>query len=223
MAVLSDLLTNESDDLAIIDVAEVIAGQPLYTKVFEAIHAASPDLVVLALDASSQAIFLGQYSLSGSEVPVVGYPELATQTRRFLAAIIYDAPLLAFGPRFALWDATLTSDGAQQLNHEFVSRFGQAMDPAAWSTYVGIKILLDAALGSGVTTVEQISAYLKEPTAFVDVYKGEATYFDAITHQLRQPLYVVKATLDANPFDRKRVDLAFVKEVLRDPTSTVPR
>lgn len=204
-----------------IDDAMVAPDLPLYSHVFDAIAAAGADLVVLDLNAYAQQVFLGQYPSAGLGATVVGYPDLATQSRDYLAATVYDVPALAFGPRVALWDATLTGGGAEELNQRFLARFGKAMDPAAWAAYASIRAIAEAAVATGSTDAADLAAYLSGG-ATVDVSKGDGTAFGPATHQLAQPLYVVRANADASVQDPRRVDLASVAEVVPWDASALP-
>lgn len=89
----------------------------------------------------------------------------------------------------ALWHASLTRFGAEQLNERYRRRFGLAMTPAAWAGWFAVKVALESVMRSSSRSVTAISAILAI-TEF-DGHKGEALRFSGLSHQLMQPLYVV--------------------------------
>jgi ABC-type branched-subunit amino acid transport system substrate-binding protein len=171
----------------------VKAGTPLYTGVFEDIKKASPDLVVLLLEPSEQLVFWGQYETSGLDIETIGYPYPAAQTRQFYAASLQNAPKTGAKQHMALWEATLDKGRAVELNLSYLGRFGQAMDPSAWAAYMGIKIMADATMNADSTKTANLIKYLENPQTAFDIYKGPNTSFRPWNHQMRQPLYLVKA------------------------------
>ena len=103
-----------------------------------------PDLVLLLLaDWRSELDFLSRYESSGLTPAVTGFPSPVTQTRHFYYASRQAAPVAGSGHRAALWEATLDAYGARELNARFAARWGQPMDPPAWSAYQAVKIAFE--------------------------------------------------------------------------------
>jgi hypothetical protein len=90
-----------------------------------------------------------------------------------------------------LWHHTLSRFGGEQLNQRFQRRFGGEMDSLAWSGWVAMKILTESALRAHSTTPADIARYLVRSDARFDGHKGASLAFEPVTHELRQPLYVV--------------------------------
>lgn len=183
-------------------------GEPNFVPALEAARAAGADLVVMLLDAPSQLVMLGQLETSGLEVEAIGYPDVAAQTRQFYATAAFEDPMTGTGRHLALWEGTLDTSDNGDVNGRFVSRYGQAMDPPAWSAYVALKLLVEAAVATGTSDATAWIEYLVDPDTVIDVYKGDGTSFRSWDHQLRQPLYVVGTRAD---YSDKRAfrDVAF--------------
>uniref|UniRef100_UPI0003695ED4 ABC transporter substrate-binding protein n=1 Tax=Calidithermus timidus TaxID=307124 RepID=UPI0003695ED4 len=172
-------------------------GQADYTAVIQEIRRASPEGVLLLLDAQDQLAFLGQYELESPQAQIVAFPDPITQTRNFLIALRLTAPQAGTGYRAALWETALQSGGAGELNARFTSRWGEPTDPSAWAAYASVKVLLEAAFSSGGTGIAGLMAYLEDPKTSFDLYKGIPLSFRPWDHQLRQPLYLVKPDPEA--------------------------
>lgn len=87
-----------------------------------------------------------------------------------------------------LWHPGLRRYGAAQLNERFLSRFGAGPDPAAWASWMAVKVLAEASLESGETDAPVLVDRLESPGTRFDGHKGEPLRFDSV-HQLLQPLY----------------------------------
>ncbi|WP_245969630.1 quinoprotein dehydrogenase-associated putative ABC transporter substrate-binding protein [Calidithermus roseus] len=177
--------------------AAVRPRQADYTAIVQEIRRANPQGVLLLLDAQDQLAFLGQYELEGLEAQVVAFPESIAQTRNFLIALRLTAPQAGAGYRAALWETSLQSGGAGELNARFTSRWGEPMDPPAWAAYASVKVLLEAASSNKGTGSAELVAYLEDPKTSFDLYKGVPLSFRPWDHQLRQPLYLVKPDPEA--------------------------
>lgn len=117
-------------------VAPVTDRQLVYTRTFDAVQSA--DTVVLLMDSAEQEAFLTQYALAGHTAPVTVLPDLAAQSRAHYASLLAGTGG-NLAPRVAMWDASLDLP----LNERFQGRFGQPMDPAAWSAYAAVMLLAD--------------------------------------------------------------------------------
>ena len=90
-----------------------------------------------------------------------------------------------------LWHAALVRFGAAQLNDRFEREFASAPHSQDWAGWMGIKLLWEALLRTGNTEPSALAAFLAGDRAHFDGHKGEPLGFDADTHQLLQPLYLV--------------------------------
>jgi ABC transporter substrate binding protein (PQQ-dependent alcohol dehydrogenase system) len=158
-----------------------------------------PELVLLLTDWRSQLDVLSRYESAGLARAVTGFSTPVTQTRRFLYASRQAAPRAGSGYRAALWEATLDAYGARELNARFAGRWGQPMDPPAWSAYQAVKIAFEAALACGSSDGADLAHHLLADDVVFDVHKGIGVSFRPWDHQLRQTLYLVKINPDASP------------------------
>ena len=65
----------------------------------------------------------------------------------------------------------------------------------SWANWAAVKLVVEGVLRSGQTEASGVAAYLEGAPPF-DGHKGKALTFRAWNHQLRQPLYVLKARED---------------------------
>lgn len=178
---------------------------------YRAILEARPDVVLLLLNPLAQLNFLGQHDTANSSFQVSGFPDPVTQTRAFWAALHQAAPQLGSGYRVALWEATLDTGGARELNGRFASRWGQPMDPAAWAAYAAVKILFESVLATGGTEASRLVAHLEDPKTVFELHKGVPLSFRPWDHQLRQPLYIVQLNPGVEPGPRLTQQMALVR------------
>src|SRR5690606_3507931 len=126
------LITDNGD--RVVGSAGVELNTPSYRGVTDAIDASAAEAVMVLLPAAEQLTFMGQYQDLGGESLLAPYPYLVTQTRNFLAATLqYGVPTTL--PRLLSWETTLADGRAGALNTRFTSRWGQPLDPPAWTTY----------------------------------------------------------------------------------------
>ena len=156
-----------------------------------------PDVVLLLTDWRTQLDFLSRYEVSGNLAQVAGYPDPASQLRDFYFAAKQAAPVFGSGYRAALWEATLDSYGARELNARFDARWGRPMDPPAWAAYQAVKIALEAAIASGSGDAASLAAHIGGPQGLFDVSKGIGMTFRPWDGQMRQSLFLVKINPDA--------------------------
>jgi ABC-type branched-subunit amino acid transport system substrate-binding protein len=169
-----------------------VSETPVYGEAVAAVRQAEPELVVLLLDWRSQLDFLGHYEAAGLTFAVTGFPDPVTQTRDFLVASREVARQGTPHYRAALWEATLTPNGARVLNERFFARWGVPMDPSAWAAYQSVRIISEAAAEMKTPNSAALAAYLESPRARFDVQKGSSVSFNPRDHQLHQPLYIVR-------------------------------
>lgn len=175
----------------------VSPGNRTFGAAITAIRRANPDVVVLLLDPEAQLAFLAQYESATLDVPVTGFPDAAAQTRAFFAAARGVAPQAGSGHRATAWEATLDSYGARELNSRFTARWNRPMEAPAWTAYQAVKILYEAALAKSTLNGPDLITHLENPQTVFDVWKGIAASFRPWDHQLRQSLYLVKISAQA--------------------------
>lgn len=191
----------------------VAINESLYAPAFADIAKARPDVVVLLLTPNEQLTFLGQFEAAGLEAELIGYPSATAQTRKFYAAYLQDAPKSSSVQHLALWEATLSTDGAADLNSRYLGRFGLSMDPSAWAAYAGIKIMAEAAVKAGSTESADLIKYMQDAQNQFGIGKGTGTSFRPWDHQMRQPLYLIKTNRDFKD-SVTLLDLAELESVL---------
>ncbi|GAA6742093.1 hypothetical protein Thermus77359_22810 [Thermus oshimai] len=177
--------------------AVVAPARPDFRPVLEALRRTRPQAVLLLLGAEAQLSFLAQYEPLGLPAQVTGFPYPETQTRAFFAASRARARRAGAGYRAVLWEAKLDAYGARELNARFLERYRRPMDPSAWAGYQSVKILYEAAAFGGGPEPARVRAYLENPQTVFDVHKGIGVSFRPWDHQLRQSLYLVKVSPEA--------------------------
>jgi ABC-type branched-subunit amino acid transport system substrate-binding protein len=176
----------------------VVAPNALeFNETIEAVRRARPGVVLLLLDPADQLTFLEQYEAAGLEAAVTGFPHPAAQTRTFFDASRTVALTAGAGHRATSWEATLDRYGARELNSRFLARWNQPMEPSAWAAYQAVKILYEAALLGGTLEGPELVEHLESPQAVFDIWKGIGASFRPWDHQLRQSLFLVKISSDA--------------------------
>src|SRR5207244_2515477 len=115
----------------------VLAGRDGVARVERAIARAHPDLVFLLLSPAQQLRFYAQHEHVHPSVEVTGFPDPATQTRTFFAALLRAAPETAPGSiRLGSWEPTFASIGGPQLAQRFFVRRHQPLDGPAWTSWL---------------------------------------------------------------------------------------
>lgn len=92
-----------------------------------------------------------------------------------------------------LWHPKLFRYGAEQVSDRFQDRFGEPPDSRAWAAWMAAKILAEAGLRARSVDGPTLVAYLEGRRAQFDGHKGLSLTFRPWDHQLRQPLYLVRA------------------------------
>ena len=184
-------ITQGNGEAQEVDSAGLAPGPGAYQDELDQIRDVAPDIILLLLDPEDQEFFLSQYEHEGLDFPVSGFPFPIMQTREFLTRLRQVAPRAGTGHRAALWETTLETNGADELNDLFISRSGEPMDPSGWATYAAIKMLYKAVESTGTQETSALVNFLESPEAVFDVSKGPGTSFRPWDHQLRQPLYLI--------------------------------
>jgi hypothetical protein len=115
---------------------------------------------------------------------------------RAARTIAGDRPAVA-----SLWHDSLEKYGAAQLNDRYRARFASGMTGEAWAAWMAVKVAAEAALRTRSTRADDLAGYLARPTVRFDGHKGRPLSFGAADHQLRQPLYLVRADGSADEVD----------------------
>lgn len=169
---------------------EVEPQAPYYGAALAAMRSASPDVVVLLLDADAQLVFLGQYENAGLTAPVLGLPASGTQLRQYYWTLTRDAPHSGTAPRFAMWDAAIRPSA---FNDAYRARFGQQPEAPAWAAYAAVQALQQAALAAALSSTTLLQALLQTDTAY-DLAGTPEARFGPVDHQLQAPVYVLNLT-----------------------------
>lgn len=176
--------------------AAVQAARPVYFDLLDAAAQARADVVAVLLDAADQVALMGQAEDAGYAMRLAPFPDPLTQTREFLAATNrYGAGTKV--ARIQLWEPTLASASAADLNARFSARWGQPFDAPAWATFEGVSVLAQAArLAGSAAPADLLSALTAVDAGSMGGKEGDVA-FRAGDHELRQPLYVVNVNENA--------------------------
>jgi len=166
---------------------------PDYYRVLQAVQRARPELVWLLLDATAQLDFVDQAESFGLQAEVSGFPDAPAQTYSFLSAVHDASRRLSTGVRPSAWDLGLPG-AAFRISYRFRERWGQPMGGVSWTCWAALHLLWRAAASAGSTEPDRLVRAL-EVTSF-EGGKGRALTFRRWDHQLRQPLYLVRARHD---------------------------
>ena len=167
---------------------------PSYYHLFPDIAASGAQGVIVILPPAEQLTFMGQYLDDGGMAALAPYPDAVTQTRNFLAATTEYAIDMDH-PRIVAWDTTLADGRAGSLNQRFTSRFGQPLDPTAWTTYEALMILWRSATAVGSSDSGALLGHLADPGTTFETAKGTLAF--SAGHELAQQLYAVVPVADA--------------------------
>ncbi|HEY4200624.1 MAG TPA: ABC transporter substrate-binding protein [Devosiaceae bacterium] len=176
----------------VVGAAAVQHAKLLYNEDLDSLAKSGADVVVLLLDDADQIAFLQQQEVAGIKLPSLTLPHTLTQTRDYIAAARYEAKTTNPTHRIALWDTTMTANGAGEFNDRYKSQYGEPADPTAWSAFHAIKIMADTVHAVGSTDADAVIKHLESPDTTFDVLKGPGVSFRPWDHQLRQPLYAIK-------------------------------
>lgn len=174
--------------------AAPVVEQPVYAAEIAELEGSGADVVLLLLGPADQIAFVSQLESFDSDAAVAMYPHPITQTRDFIAATRDAAASGGARQRMLLWETTLDEGESGVLNERYTSRWGQPMDPTAWSSYQAIRIVEQAVRETGSDDTTALIAHLESPETTLEA-KGLELSFRPWDHQLSQPLYVV----DVNP------------------------
>ncbi|HET9983375.1 MAG TPA: ABC transporter substrate-binding protein [Longimicrobiales bacterium] len=167
--------------------AAVLAGAAADPRALLAdVQRSEADVLYTCLAGAEQLRLLRRYREASPGFQVAG-PLLETIR-------LWDAdPAARAGTWPTMWYHERKPFGASSLSARFQERFGRAMDPLGWAGWLAVKVAWEAALRAGTNEPAGLAAFLEGPRAEFDGHKGVPLGFRPWDHQLRQPLYLVRA------------------------------
>jgi ABC-type branched-subunit amino acid transport system substrate-binding protein len=174
----------------------VTEGQADYQGVLAHFGGVEAEAVVVALKGEELQHFLEQYKASGLKTLLAGIP--------LDMIALWQASLESLqGVWVTSWYHELERFSARELNRRFYRRFEKPAEGFAWTNWAAVKLVMEGVLRSGSTEAAALVSYLEGAAPF-DGHKGRSLTFREWNHQLRQPLYLLKAREDKpeNTWDR---------------------
>jgi ABC-type branched-subunit amino acid transport system substrate-binding protein len=174
----------------------ISSGQSDYQDVLARLGGVEVEAVVVALKGEELRHFLEQYEVSGLKPLLAGIP--------LDMVALWQASLQSLqGVWVTSWYHGLERFSARELNRRFYRRFEKPAEGFAWANWAAVKLVTEGVLRSASTDASALVNYLEGAPPF-DGHKGRPLTFREWNHQLRQPLYVLKAREDKpeNPWDR---------------------
>jgi ABC-type branched-subunit amino acid transport system substrate-binding protein len=168
--------------------AVVSAGQSDYKDVLAHLAPGDAEAIVVALRGDELRHFLDQYKASGLNVLLAGVP-------LDMLALWQTGPEALQGVWVTSWYHGLERFSARELNRRFYRRFERPAEGFAWTNWAAVKLVVEGVLRSASTDASALVNYLEGAPPF-DGHKGRSLTFREWNHQLRQPLYVLKARED---------------------------
>jgi ABC-type branched-subunit amino acid transport system substrate-binding protein len=168
--------------------AVVSAGQSDYKDVLAHLARGDAEAIVVALRGDELRHFLDQYKASGLNVLLAGVP-------LDMLALWQTSPEALQGVWVTSWYHGLERFSARELNRRFYRRFERPAEGFAWTNWAAVKLVTEGVLRSASTDASALVDYLESAPPF-DGHKGRSLTFREWNHQLRQPLYVLKARED---------------------------
>ncbi len=159
-----------------------------HAELFERLVEARPDVVFLGLAEKAQAAFLRRYHRLGSPFELAG---------PFVSAVqLWNAPAEErAGIWPTLWHHELFRFGAGQLGDRFTKLSERPLDSRGWASWMAVKILAETVMRAGTTEASELVRFLEADRTQFDGHKGKKLTFRSWDHQLRQPLYLVRAEM----------------------------
>ncbi len=166
----------------------IAPGQSDYRDVLAQLARGDAEAVVVALRGDELRHFLEQYKASGLNTLLAGVP-------LDMSALWQASPESVQGVWVTSWYHGLERFSARELNRRFFRRFEKPAEGFAWTNWAAVKLVIEGVLRSASTEATALIHYLEGAPPF-DGHKGRALTFREWNHQLRQPLYVLKARED---------------------------
>lgn len=187
-------LAKQGNGSSIVGSAAVTIEQPVYYNEFNAAKKAGAEAFLLLISPVDQIAFIGQVEPLAPEIKIFVFPHPIAQTRDYISTARNMVPEIS--RRLMLWETTNKTGPAGVFNDMFLTRWGQATDPTAWSAYHSVKMLFEAITATGTLDSAALIAYFENPKTVLDLAKGPGTSFRPWDHQLRQPLYTIEVDQD---------------------------
>lgn len=170
-------------------------GRADYTEVLAHLARGDAEAIVVALRGEDLRQFLAQYKASGLNTLLAGIP-------LDMLALWQAGAESRQGVWVTSWYHGLERFSARELNRRFLRRFEKRAEGFAWTNWAAVKLVVEGVLRSASTDAMALVKYLEGAPQF-DGHKGKALTFRDWNHQLRQPLYVLKAreSKPDNPWD----------------------
>lgn len=162
-----------------------------FRRTIDALERARPAVAFVALEGDPLLAFLERYREAGASFEITG-PAFDLARHR---AVGTPAPA---GTWPVVWHHSLERFGASQLNDRFRDHAGRPMDSLGWTGWMAMKVLWEATLRARTTDAGALARLLVSDRMQFDGHKGVRLSFRPWDHQLRQPLYLVRAR-DADP------------------------
>lgn len=191
-------LAKHGKSAAVVGDAAVDPDTSVFYNTIDQLKATSPDLLVLLIPIEQQELLLSELPTKGFDIPVTGLLPAYAQDRSYVLRFREDnAAVASNGYWLASWDPALTIKASSSFNSAYASMTGSASDATAWAGFAAVEILEQASHATHSVNPEDLSSYLSNGGNTFDVGKGMPVSFRSWSHQLRQPLYVVKINPDA--------------------------
>jgi ABC-type branched-subunit amino acid transport system substrate-binding protein len=173
----------------------ITPGRSDYKDLLAQLARGDAEAVVVALSGHELRHFLEQYKASGLNILLAGMP-------LDMISLWQANPGSLQGVWVASWYHGLERFSARELNRRFFRRFERPAEGFAWANWAAVKLIVEGVLRSTSTEATALVNYLEGAPPF-DGHKGKSLTFREWNHQLRQPLYVLKAreAKSENPWD----------------------
>ncbi|MBI3325902.1 MAG: ABC transporter substrate-binding protein [Nitrospinae bacterium] len=165
-------------------------GQRDYTPILESAARQNAEVIFVTLRGEELLQFLRQFREAGVAAHVAGAP-------LDMLSLWKAGTERLDGVWATSWYHQLERFSARELNRRFLRRFSKPAEAYAWANWAAVKLIVEGILRRTSADPATLVNYLESSPAF-DGHKGKALTFREWNHQLRQPLYVVKAR-DATP------------------------
>lgn len=179
----------------IVGIAAVPKRFPAYGSIFDAIHEADADGVLLMIDPADQIAFEGQLVTEDPDLLVAPLTGPVAQARDYLAAENDRTRPGRDVVRVVAWSPD-RPEGVD-ASDQYRARYARLMESSAFAGYQATLAALQAIEATGSHRAEDLLAWLTDPDTRLAGPKGPGTTFRATDRQLRQVLDVVEVLHDA--------------------------
>ena len=169
--------------------------RPVYHDILTEAEELGAHTLIVLLDPPDQLALIGQAEDAGYDLDMAPFPDPLTQTREFLAASKkYGAGMEV--PRLQLWDPTLESGRAAEINEQFVGQWGLPFDAPAWAAFEAVTVLTAAARAADSTAAEPLTDAMYGVDAGALGGKEPGLFFSDVNRELSQELYLVEVNAE---------------------------